>query len=235
MYRERPSRVPGGFVWSSVSTGDDARVLPDGCMDLLWDGHGISIAGADTHAQLFAYESGATMTGLRFAPGYAPRVLGLPAAELTDQRVPLDAVWPAARVRCVSDLVATSSDPGRALEAIALRSCSVPDENTMLVERVAELARDGCNSTTIALRVGLSTRQLQRRSTAAFGYGAKTLSRILRMQRALALVRDGERLADSAARAGYADQSHLARDVKDMAGVPIGQLMTSPSGANSST
>jgi AraC-like DNA-binding protein len=226
MYRERPSRVPGGFVWASVSTGDDTRVLPDGCMDLLWDGRDISIAGADTHAQLFANEAGATMTGLRFAPGYAPRVLGLPAAELTDQRVPLAAVWPAGRARLVTDLVAASPDPGTALEAIALRYCAAPDDDAVLVERVAELARAGHNSTTIARRVGLSTRQLQRRSTAAFGYGAKTLSRILRMQRALALVRCGERLADSAARAGYADQSHLARDVKDMAGVPIGRLIS---------
>jgi AraC-like DNA-binding protein len=226
MYRERPSRVPGGFVWSSVSSGDDARVLPDGCMDLLWDGRDLSIAGADTHAQLFGYEAGATMTGLRFAPGYAPRVLGVPAADLTDQRVPLAAVWPAARVRPITDLVAASPDPGRALEVVAFRYCSAPDENTVLVERVAELARAGYNSTTIALRVGLSTRQLQRKSTAAFGYGTKTLSRILRMQRALTFVRGGERLADSAARAGYADQSHLARDVKDLAGVPISQLMS---------
>jgi AraC-like DNA-binding protein len=77
----------------------------------------------------------------------------------------------------------------------------------------------------IADRIGLSTRQLQRRSTAAFGYGAKTLNRILRMQQALELVRRGVRPADSAARTGYADQSHLSRDVKGMAGVSITELM----------
>ena len=95
--------------------------------------------------------------------------------------------------------------------------------------RSSALARAGHNSTTIADRVGLSTRQLQRRSTAAFGYGAKTLSRILRMQRALTLVRGGVRPADSAARAGYADQSHLSRDVKEMAGVPLGRLISTVS------
>ncbi len=31
-------------------------------------------------------------------------------------------------------------------------------------------------------------------------------------------------LADVAIRAGYADQSHLARDVKDLAGIPLGEL-----------
>jgi AraC-like DNA-binding protein len=225
MYRERPSRVPGGFVWSSASTGTETRVLPDGCMDFLWDGHEITIAGPDTHAQVFVSYAGSTMTGLRFAPGYAPRVLGVPADEFTDQHVPLDAIWTPARVRELTDLVATSADPGAMFETIAIRSSAPADDDTALIERVVALAGEGCNSTTIAERIGLSTRQLQRRSTAAFGYGAKTLSRVLRMQRALSLVRRGIRPADSAARAGYADQSHLARDMKELAGVPLGALL----------
>ena len=225
MYRERASRVPGGFVWTSVSTGDPVRVLPDGCMDLLWDGREIVIAGPDTHAQLFARPAGAPITGLRFAPGQAPRVLGVPADAFTNERVPLADVWSPERVRELTDHVAASSVPGVVLEA-ATREASHPlDADAALVDEVAALARAGCNSTAIAERVGLSTRQLQRRSSAAFGYGAKTLGRVLRMQRALALARRGVRTADAAARTGYADQSHLARDVKDMAGVPLGALV----------
>ena len=226
MYRERPSRVPGGFVWSSRSTGADVRVLPDGCMDLLWDGHEVSIAGPDTHAQVFESATGTTMTGLRFAPGFAPRVLGAPADAFTDQRVPLDAVWTPVQVREVTDLLVDSATPAATLEAVALRACAPWDDDAELIERVVDLARAGHSSTTIADRIGLSTRQLQRRSTAAFGYGAKTLGRVLRMQHALLLVRGGVRRADSAARSGYADQSHLARDVKDLAGVPIGALIS---------
>lgn len=225
MYRERPSRVPGGFVWSSVSAGDEVRVLPDGCMDLLWDGHEVVIAGPDTHAHLFAGEAGSAMTGLRFAPGYGPRVLGLPADEFTNQRVPLEAVWAPARVRETTDLLAESSTLANTLESVAFRYCPHADEDAALIEGVVDLARAGHNSTTIADEVGLSTRQLQRRSRHAFGYGAKTLVRVLRMQRALSLVRRGVRPADSAARAGYADQPHLARDVKEMAGVPLGTLI----------
>jgi AraC-like DNA-binding protein len=225
MYRERPSRVPGGFVWSSVSDGEQVRVLPDGCMDFLWDGSGISVAGADTHAQLYTGPSGSVMTGLRFAPGYAPLVLGIPADELTDQRVELDAIWAPERARRTTDFVTGSTNPGRALETIAFRSALETDDHIALTDQVVALARAGCDSTTIANRIGLSTRQLQRRSTAAFGYGAKTLVRILRMQRALALARRGERLADSAARSGYADQAHLARDVHDLAGVTMRQLL----------
>lgn len=226
MYRERPSRVPGGIVWSSSRPiGEVARVLPDGCIDLLWDGQCVRIAGPDTHAHVFSSDRPTSMTGLRFAPGDAPRVLGLPALELKNERVPLDAVWAPDEVRRITELLLTSTTPMHILEHVALARCPTPDEDTALIAEVVALANAGCNSTVIAQRVGLSTRQLQRRSRVAFGYGAKTLGRILRMQRALDLIRRGERAADSAARAGYADQSHLSRDVRELAGVPLTHLM----------
>jgi AraC-like DNA-binding protein len=224
VYEERPSRIEGGFVWTSRATGDEKRILPDGCMDLLWDGRTVTVAGADTHAQLFRSAPGARMTGLRFPPGLAPRVLGIAADELVDQRVSLDALWPAARVRRITELLAASATPGRVLEAVAIDHRPEPDDDTELVDEVAVLAGAGWASAAIAREVGLSARQLQRRSTTAFGYGTKTLQRILRLQRALALVRTGARAADSAARTGYADQAHLARDVKDLAGVPLTAL-----------
>jgi len=224
VYEERPSRIEGGFVWTSRATGTEKRILPDGCMDLLWDGHSLSVAGADTHAQVFRSAAGAVMTGLRFPPGFAPRVLRVFADELTDQRIPLDALWPAARVRRITDLLAASAAPGQVLEDIAIDHRPEPDDDTALVDEVAALAGSGWASAAIAREVGLSPRQLQRRSTRAFGYGTKTLQRILRLQRALALVRTGSRAADSAARVGYADQAHLARDVKDLAGVPLTAL-----------
>ncbi|WP_285492656.1 hypothetical protein [Actinomadura sp. NBRC 104425] len=48
---------------------------------------------------------------------------------------------------------------------------------------------------------------------------------MLRFQRALARARAGEPLAEVAHGAGYADQAHLAHDVRDLAGVPIGALL----------
>jgi transcriptional regulator GlxA family with amidase domain len=75
-------------------------------------------------------------------------------------------------------------------------------------------------------RLGLGARQFHRRSLSAFGYGPKTLARILRLQRALALARAGVALADTAARTGFADQAHLARDVRELAGTPMRELLS---------
>ncbi len=45
------------------------------------------------------------------------------------------------------------------------------------------------------------------------------------MQRALALARSGVPLAETAARTGYADQAHLARDVRELAGRTVTTLL----------
>ncbi len=66
---------------------------------------------------------------------------------------------------------------------------------------------------------------MHRRCLTAFGYGPKTLARILRLQRGLALARCGVPFAETAARAGYADQPHLAREVRDLAGTTLGELL----------
>jgi transcriptional regulator GlxA family with amidase domain len=81
----------------------------------------------------------------------------------------------------------------------------------------------------LAEMVGLSERQLHRRCVAAFGYGPKTLDRVLRLQRFLALGRSAQGrpggLAELAADAGYADQAHLAHDCRALAGATPAALL----------
>lgn len=222
--------VPGAIVWRSVSDGTPTRVLPDGCMDLLWDGERVTVAGPDTVAELHASRAGARMTGLRFAPGYAPLLLGAPAAAFTDDDAPLDALWSPTLVRSLGDQLLATDDAGAVLERVALqRSRAVGAERDHgLSADVARRLREGEAVGAVAEAVGLSARQLQRRSLDAFGYGPKLLARILRMNDALALARDGVPFAAVAATAGYADQAHLARTVRALAGVPLGELVGQP-------
>ncbi|WP_258535003.1 helix-turn-helix transcriptional regulator [Streptomyces sp. PT12] len=227
MYRERGSRLGGGaVVWGVRSeAAGTGLVLPDGCMDLLWFDGTLQVAGPDTRAYDVERVPGTLTVGVRFAPGTGPRVFGVPACELTDRRVPLADLWPAsARVAELDERVAAAADPGAALEAVAAARLAGGEPDAVWRRgAVAALAR-GTGVRETAERLGLSERQLRRRSLAAFGYGPKTLARVLRMQRALALARGGTPLAEVAAVAGYADQAHLAREVKGLAGVPISAL-----------
>lgn len=232
-YREFRAPAPlAGLVecrWASRTGVDEPRhvqrVLPDGCMDLLWDGRELLVAGPDTVPHPAAREPGDELVGLRFVPGALPGLLGVPASELRDRRVPLAELHPA---------LARPGPDGRTgaqrLLALALALPGSGPERSApaLVARIG--AGAGAGATADAL--GWTTRTLHRRCLESFGYGPSVLRRVLRFRRATALLYAGVAPAEVAARAGYADQPHLSREVRALAGVAPGQLA---SGANRST
>ncbi|MFB9236476.1 helix-turn-helix domain-containing protein [Plantactinospora siamensis] len=264
MYREQPAgpELAGTILWASVreSGAGPTRVLPDGCLDLIWSStHGLFVAGPDTAAHLAAGMPGECCVALRFAPGTGPAVIGVPASELRDRRWPLADLWPAAVARELADRMAEAAATGaeraggewagaeraggewaggeraggewagaeRAggvlLTAAAdrLRAAGGPDRLAGVVARGMAAGRPVA---AVAAEVGLGERQLHRRSRELFGYGPKTLARILRLRRALTLVYAGVPVAEVAFRTGYADQPHLSREVRALAGVPLGAL-----------
>ncbi|MFF3753306.1 DUF6597 domain-containing transcriptional factor [Streptomyces sp. NPDC002018] len=226
MYEEWASRLDGAIVWTrTVRTGNGSApypVLPDGCMDLLWTGGRLLVAGPDTRAYAPEGIDGAHCAGVRFAPGTAPALLGVPAHELRDRRVELAELWSPAEVRRLTGRLASAEDPAEALEAVALRRAEAVGPPDPLLRAVADGLNAGHTVAATADAVGLGARQLHRRSLDAFGYGPKTLARVLRLQRALAFVRAGKPYAEAALAAGCADQAHLARETRELAGLTLG-------------
>ncbi|OKK22616.1 AraC family transcriptional regulator [Streptomyces sp. CB00455] len=231
MYEETPSRaLPGAVLWRAGGGG--GTVLPDGCMDLLWAGGRLLVAGPDTGPHPAGEVPGGSFAGIRLAPGTAPALLGVPAHVLRDRRVELAELWPAAEVRRLSALVAGHRDPRAALEALAARRAAETGPPDPLAAEVTARLRAGEAVARIAAAVGLGERQLHRRCLDAFGYGPRTLGRVLRLRRALALTRSGTPYAEVALLTGYADQPHLAREVRALAGTT---LSTYAAGAAPST
>ncbi|WP_043733367.1 helix-turn-helix domain-containing protein [Streptomyces zinciresistens] len=232
MYEERASRFPGAVVWTNTpSAGDSGCVLPDGCMDLLWNDGRLLVAGPDTRAHCAGGGTGPWL-GVRFFPGTAPALLGVPAHEVRDRRLDLADLRPAPRVRRLSARIgaadgggAALADMARALEEAALELAADAPPPDPLLRRIVTALDAGHPVSATADRLGLGARRLHRRCLTAFGYGPKTLGRVLRLQRALALARAGTPFAATAALSGFADQAHLARDVKELAGVPLGELL----------
>ncbi|MCX5386362.1 helix-turn-helix domain-containing protein [Streptomyces sp. NBC_00083] len=222
MYRERPSRLAGAVVWTrTIGDDDGARpVLPDGCMDLLWCEGRLLVAGPDTRAHVPEAAPGTRYAGIRFAPGTGPGVLGVPAHAVRDARVALDGIWAGPEVRRLAELIGEAAAPAAALEAVALDRAPAPDP---LARAVAGRIAAGWSVTATAADAGLGARQLHRRCLDAFGYGPKTLARVLRLQRALDLVRRGVPYAEAALAAGCADQAHLSREMRSLAGMTLGE------------
>ncbi|MFG2648423.1 DUF6597 domain-containing transcriptional factor [Streptomyces sp. NPDC048436] len=228
-YAERPSRVSGAVLWTRAGGGADSPVypvLPDGCMDLLWSGGRLLVAGPDTRAYHPAPDPAARYVGIRFYPGTAPAFLGVPAHELRDRRVDLADLWPSAEARRLTERMDAAREPAAVLESVALARAGDSEPPDPLLAHIVKSLDAGLSIAATAAETGLNARLLHRRSLAAFGYGPKTLARVLRLQRALALARDGVPYAETAVVAGFADQAHLARDVKELTGVTLGELLS---------
>lgn len=197
------------------NAGAPVRVLPDGHIDLIWDGRGLFVAGPDTSAAMACIEADAVLTGLRLAPGVGANLLGLPLDGLANQRVALADLW-GVRAKRVEDALAQGQAPVAAL--LALCDDAVPD---LQMQRLFGFLQgeQASRVTELAATLGFSERSLRRRCLDAFGYGAKTLDRILRLQRFLKLAPRYAGLTAAALEAGYSDAPHLARDTRQLAGL----------------
>jgi transcriptional regulator GlxA family with amidase domain len=212
-------------AWS-VRSADGTDVLPDGCMDVVWTGSRLLVAGPDTRAT--RSDEARDVIGVRFRPGAGGAALGLPACELLDARVDLEDVWGVAARELAERLAQRdSAQPERASRlaaggGAALIEAAVAARATPLDPLVVEAARQvgaGESVHSVAQAVALSERQLRRRFHAAVGYGPKTLGRVMRLQRFLRAARaSDEGLAALAAAAGYADQAHLSADARALTG-----------------
>jgi AraC-like DNA-binding protein len=219
--------------WSRTTAAGAAktyRIVPDGCVDLIWTGARLFVAGPDTRAQPSTVEPG-TLVGVRFRPGVASALLGVPADAIRDERFALAETVPNAGRQAfahrLADQLSAAASPkaaGELLERTVLdnvrRDLLDPTVSAMLSG-----LRAGVPVGQLAERLGLTERGMHRRCLAAFGYGPKLLQRVLRFQHALRLVRSGRLYADAAIETGYADQPHLAREVRALAGVPLGVLL----------
>ena len=230
----------------------ETRILPDGCFDLIFrwrrcpSGGGLAdaqlfVAGARVRAHAVAIEPGTGFVAVRLRPAMSrllidadPMALigrntsaatfGSDFAALNDTLCAAAATAPTAALavlhRHVRHIVDTNNGirrpPRRVCEALALLSAT---DRRMGVEAVAAA-------------IGITPRSLHRDVVTWTGLAPKTLGRILRLQAAVRLVsrEPGVCLAGTAQAVGYADQAHMTRDFRDLAGEPPARLLKTMGG-----
>lgn len=211
-------------------------VLPDGCMDLIYrctiapdgmvgDGT-LLLSGPDRRPRHVAAGPGTAFVGARFHPAEARAVLGVDAADLVDAGTVAAAVsarlaaverrlagarnWPELERRLGREVAWLVAAGGRQRPPWRVRAA---------VRLLGEPADGRAEVARVATAVGVTPRTLQRELVAWTGLAPKLLGRILRFQAALCEIRaGGATLATVAAAAGYADQAHMAREFRTLAG-----------------
>lgn len=168
------------------------------------------------------------LAGLRLRPGAAAAVIGCPASEFRNIRVPVDVAFGVAGSRLVESLLDATTPTQRLSRLADLVADYLADADPVLDRPIARAvgllrAQPGRPVSALATEVGLSERQLRRRFEAAVGYGPKRLGRVFRFQRLLDLVhashgRSG--WSQLAIAAGYTDQSHMINECLALTGGP---------------
>jgi AraC-like DNA-binding protein len=243
-YVERPPSAALAGVVSSVwiqQVAPDApaytqRNIPSGAVELVCRvGSEPRVVGPLTGASVEVLAPGTAVVGLRFHPGAAPGVLGMPTSELVDVAVRADELWGRS---ALGELLAATFSPDEALAAlqshVARRLAGAGAPDPLILEAVRQLRwlADDVGSLTSSLHI--SERQLRRRFQTAIGLAPKPLHRMLRFQRFLSLAQHaiasgvapaGDGLARLAADAGYADQPHLNRECLRLTGASPGAFL----------
>jgi len=220
-------------------------VVPDTCADLVWCRGRLLVAGPDRKVSYEQVPPGTTVVGLQFRPGAVRNWLRTPASGIVGSRVPLDCFW-SGKVQELLETMGDATDPhvlaqrlqrglGRMAPGIEL-----PDRST---NRILSAVRHARNTNEPIVRVltrtlGTTERTLRRHCEREFGYGAKTLDRIIRIQGflKLAVTHPALDLTSLSGAAGYADQAHLTREARRLTGltpkVILSQIAQSASAAS---
>lgn len=185
--------------------------------------HWLSVSGLDTRPALI--RTNGRLHGIQFdlTPLGVRRLIGVPMAAIARDIVPLTGVAPAPWAPRYEQLLGLADDVARTREAQRLlvahldRDQSLPDD----LDHAWRLLRAAGGDRTVASladHLGWSRRHLVTRFTAEFGLSPKEAARLFRFDRARSLAARGRPLAAVAADCGFADQPHLTREWRSMAG-----------------
>jgi AraC-like DNA-binding protein len=222
-YREHPpSPALEGLVkvrWTLAGGGAaenwlTQQAVPDGCVEIIARTAGRSRWGGDQpprfavglieRPQGFEISGDACFEGLRLWPWAWPLIGDRPLAGMRGRWLPCDAP---------------------ALDEIGARLAGAPD-----LAAIGRAIIAAASVEEMSLGTGMSPRTLQRWFARHVGLPPRRFLRLLRFHKAFEQVPDQPSLADHAAAQGYADQAHMAREFRAMAGVPARQARRSARG-----
>ena len=217
------------------------RVLPDGTTELivhygdqfermnekgLFEKQALGLFVGQMKTFTLLRPSGKTgMVAVRFKPAGAARFFGFSLSEITNRILDLDLVL-GAEGKSLVDWVLncqTNSDRVQVLLDFLLEKLTSRSDDLLLRATVKfiEEAKGGLDLFVLEKRIGLSSRQIERKFKEKVGISPMALARVVRFQRFLSLAKEcpNMNLTDASMECGYYDQSHFIKDFRAFAGV----------------
>ncbi|MET9018993.1 helix-turn-helix domain-containing protein [Actinopolymorpha sp. NPDC004070] len=251
----RPSRLPGvtmaGFGVPSMAM--PVRMIPHPGLTLVLDfGAGRPVVDGTTGRQrgslvaglgfgfggvVLARGENVECVQVRLSPLIARAVLGVSPADLEGTVVALEDVWGQEVERIRERLSQVSSWEARFAVADALlthrlragsAAGSSMDPEVAWAWRRIVAGRGLVRVEDLAAEVGWSRKRLWARFRSQVGLRPKLAAKLVRFDHAVHRLVAGEGVADVAAGGGYADQSHLHRDVVALSGETPGTVVGEP-------
>jgi AraC-like DNA-binding protein len=192
------------------------EAMPDGCIEIVRRHGGRSawrreqpelfVAGLGSAPIRFGFSGDAAFTGVKLWPWAWEALGGIPCPAFADDWIALPLHHPMALL--LDGTAATVA--GRIAEVLEAMETPPIAKAILAARSVAELSRT----------TGWPPRRLQRWFEAHIGLAPRTYLRVIRFQSSLRALGETHNLADHAAAHGYADQAHMARDFRRLAGTP---------------
>jgi AraC-like DNA-binding protein len=187
---------------------------------------GSVLAGVRSGFQVIDTSEQEYVAGVAFKPGGTVPFLRMPAHEVSEADVPLDALWGRHRTALLRERLLESNSPEATLDALEtmLREAWCP-QNLHPAVTFALTAFDRAPLTTsiaaVTGAIGLSSKRFIERFKTEVGLTPKRYCRIRRFQRALTLSNRGRDVdwTRVAMDCGYFDQAHFIHDFRSFAGL----------------
>jgi AraC-like DNA-binding protein len=219
--------LPTGTMELVINLRDDTlRVYDPQHHDRYQTYRGGLLSGVHSTFSVIDTADQGSIIGVHFKPGGAFPFFDLPADELHNAHIPLDALW-GAQADDLRDRLREA--PTLAVRFRLLEDCLLARATRPLTRHPAvtfALTRfcgspHACTIADVTGRSGLGARRFTRIFAAEVGLTPKIFCRIRRFQRALRLIERGRRVdwAAVAASCGYFDQAHFIRDFRAFSGL----------------
>lgn len=229
----REAVLPNGVVELMVNFGPVQKVHAYADRAVDEDFRQAWVAGMQDGPLVIGSPHGTDHMGVRFRPGGAHAFFDLPLDAVTNRVIELDALVgddAAAELRDRTRPLGSDEARARAIEDWLLARRYAVHPYFATIRRAMDLFHQSTFTLTVAEvcdRLGLSNRHLVRQFREVVGVTPKTMSRIARFQAVVTAIEDTRDpdWARLAYRFGYADQPHLVREFRRMAGVTPTQFI----------